>query len=205
MKHPPQDVAALVSASEALGVQIGASQAELLLRFERLLADRAIAFGMVASSDAARLRERHILDCLRGAAEVGDAASAYDLGSGAGLPGVVIAIAVPALHMGLVESRRRRASFLELVADELGLTNVDVVASPVGALTERVDVCFARAFAPMPAAWSAAERLLASEGRLVFFAGERTSTQAPTGARILAVRTIPVLESAGPLVIMGRQ
>ena len=205
VKHPPPDVAALLSVSETLEVPLSASQAELLLRLERLLADRAIPFGMVASSDAARLRERHILDCLRAAAEVEDAISAYDLGSGAGLPGLVIAIAAPDLRVVLVDGRRRRASFLELAVEDLGLTNVEVRGGRVEDLSERVDLCFSRAFAPLAAAWSAAERILSVRGRLVYFAGSETSIEPPTGARVLSVRTTPVLESAGPLVIMGRQ
>jgi len=186
-------------------VPLSASQAERLLDLERLLVDRAIPLGMVASSDAARLRERHVLDCLRAVTEVGDAASAYDLGSGAGLPGLVVAIAAPDLRIALVENRRRRVSFLELAVQDLGLTNVDVRAGRVEELSERVDLCFSRAFAPLAGAWLAAGPLLAAQGRLVYFAGNETPPESPAGARILAVRTSLVLESAGPLVIMGRQ
>lgn len=205
VKHPPPDVAALLEVSEALEVPLSASQADLLLRLERLLEDRAIPLGIVASSDTTRLRERHILDCLRASAEVREAASAYDLGSGAGLPGLVIAIAAPDLRMVLVDSRRRRASFLELAAEDLELTNVEVRGCRAEDLSERVDLCFARAFAPLAAAWSVAERVLSVRGRLVYFAGSQTPVEPPTGARVLSVRTSPVLESAGPLVIMGRQ
>jgi len=186
-------------------VPLSAPQADRLLHFERLLVDRAIPLGMVASSDAARLRERHVLDCLRAAAEVGDAASAYDLGSGAGLPGLVVAIAAPDLRVALVENRRRRVSFLELAVHDLGLTNVDVRAGRVDEQSERVDLCFSRAFAPLARAWLAAGPLLAAKGRLVYFAGNESPLLPPAGGRILAVRTNLVLESAGPLVIMGRR
>lgn len=184
---------------------LSTSQAGALLRFERLLVEHAIPFGMIAATDAPRLRERHVLDSLRAAGEVGDARTAYDLGSGAGLPGVVIAIASPDLRVGLVESRKRRASFLELAVAELGLGNVQVLGERVESLTAPVDVCFSRAFTPLPAAWVAAERLLLPEGRLVYFAGGGTSLEAPEGSRIIDLRTTVVLESAGPLVIMGRQ
>jgi len=187
-----------------LEVHLSASQAETLLRFERLLLDRALPFGMVASSDASRLRERHLLDSLRAAAEVDDAAAAYDLGSGAGLPGIVIAIASPDLRVGLVESRLRRATFLESAVAELGLGNARVFVERAETLTATADMCFARAFAPLPEAWAAAERLLRPGGRLVYFAGVNTRLETPAGARILKTRESPVLESAGPLVIMGR-
>jgi 16S rRNA G527 N7-methylase RsmG len=96
-------------------------------------------------------------------------------------------------------------SFLELAVDALGLTNVEVRAGRVEELSERVELCFSRAFAPLGAAWSAAEPLLSDSGRLVYFAGNETPPELPPDTRILALRTTPVLESAGPLVIMGRQ
>lgn len=205
MKHPSKDIGELRSVSERLGVPITEDQASRLLDFERLLRERAIPMGLVAESDAPRLRERHVLDCLRAVATVRAAASAYDLGSGAGLPGVVIAIAAPALRMGLIESRRRRVSFLELAIEELGLANARVIHLRAQAVAEAVDLCFARAFAPLPEAWAAAARLLSPGGRLVYFGGVPRRGEVPGDARVLEVLSSAVLESAGPLVIMTRQ
>jgi 16S rRNA (guanine527-N7)-methyltransferase len=206
VKHRPQDLAALRSVSERLGVSIGTDQAGRLLAFERLLRNRAIPMGLIAGSDEPRLRERHVLDCLRAAAVAGEAASAYDLGSGAGLPGIVVAVAVPALKVALLESRRRRVSFLELAVEELELANVRVIPQRVELVVQEVDLCFARAFAPLRAAWASAVRLLAPGGRLVYFAGSESEwAEIPGDARLLELRTSPVLESAGPLVIMTRQ
>ncbi len=132
---------------------------------------------------------------------------AYDLGSGAGLPGVIVAVAWPELLVTLVESRRRRASFLELVVDRLGLGNVRVEAVRVEDLAEPVDVCFARAFAPLERSWRASEPLLRSPGgRLVYFAGRsaQARAQAPPGV-LVEVRAAPMLASSGPLVIMAKQ
>lgn len=206
MKHrlPPSPDEYLASA-EVLGLRLSDEQARSLSLYERLLADRAIPLGLVASSDRARLRPRHLIDSLRAAAEVGDAETAYDLGSGAGLPGIVVAIAIPQLELGLVEIRQRRVAFLEFAVAELALPNVRVLARRVEDLTEPVDVCFARAFASAGTAWEAAEPRLRVGGRLVYFAGgEWSSSSVPSTARLQAVRP-PVLESAGPLVIMTRQ
>lgn len=205
MKHLPSDLDALRAASEALGVVLSPEQAVLLERLERLLVDRAIPLGAIASADAPRIRERHLLDCLRAAAEVGGAPTAYDLGSGAGLPGLVVAVASPTLRVDLIETRRRRAAFLELAVQELGLDNARVRIGRVEDLSEPVERCFARAFAPLEQAWAAAAPLLVPTGRLVYFAGTGTRTlEAPPGAAIVAVREA-VLESSGPLVIMARQ
>ena len=189
-----------------LGVTLGSDQASRLLRFEELLEHRAIPLGAVAASDAPRIRERHTLDCLRAAAVAEGAGSAADLGSGAGLPGVVVAIALPGLEMHLVERRPRRAGFLEWVVEELDLPNARVVAGPVERMSTRVDLALARAFAPLGQAWSQALAILRPEGRLVYFAGAGLPPpQAPPGAVVTEVRRTPVLESAGALVIMARQ
>ena len=84
-----------------------------------------------------------------------------------------MAIACPDLHVTLVESRRPRAAFLELVLERLGLTNGAVSNVRVETLDGPVDLCFSRAFARVGVAWQAADRLLAPGGRLVYFAGER--------------------------------
>ena len=125
------DTEALRAQAGSLGVALDPSQASRLIRFEELLADRAIPLGVVSRSDATRIRERHILDSLRAAPVVEGADLAADLGSGAGLPGVVVAIALPGLRMLLVERRPRRAAFLELAVEELGVANATVFAGRV--------------------------------------------------------------------------
>jgi 16S rRNA (guanine527-N7)-methyltransferase len=200
VKHEGWDLA------RALDLELTHQQLDQLEAFEVLIRERAIPLGMVATADSGRLRERHVQDSLRAAAVVstGDR-TAYDLGSGAGLPGVVVAIACPDLRVTLVESRRPRAAFLQLVVDRLSLTNTEVSNERVETLTEPVDLCFSRAFARVGVAWSAADRLLAPGGRLVYFAGERFDhSELPPDAVSTLVMT-SALARSGPLVIMSRQ
>ena len=196
-------------AGEALGLELSHDQMDRLDAFELLVRERAIPLGMVASADRDRLRSRHIQDSLRAATVITAAdRSAYDLGSGAGFPGVVVAIACPWLAVSLVESRRPRAAFLQLVVDRIGLQNTDVRNERVEALSERVDVCFARAFARVQLAWQAADRLLLPNGRLIYFAGERFDhSEIPKGVdvRIVTAEPTAALARAGPLVIMSQQ
>jgi 16S rRNA (guanine527-N7)-methyltransferase len=201
-----------------IGVSLGSDSGEALVRFEELLRARAIPGGLIASGDAARLRTRHLLDSLRAAAvvEPGDR-SAFDLGSGAGLPGIPVAIACPQLRIWLVEPKRLRVGFLELVVHELGIGNVGVVGRRVEELAgqEPGDLCFARGFAPLERSWRVATHVLRPGGRLVFFAGARApKPKPPPGATLSDVRPPPALEipgeprgleRAGPLVIMSRQ
>lgn len=196
----------LIGQAEDLGVRLRAAQARRVLTFERLLADRAIPAGLVARSDATRLRERHVLDCLRAAPSLAGVLDCYDLGSGAGLPGVLIAIALPAIRVALVEARSRRAAFLELAVQTLDLSNAAVLAVRIEDLGDPVDVCLARAVAPLPEVWKTARKLLRPGGRLVYFAGRAPEpAEIPGDAVLDDVLETPVLASAGPLVIMTRQ
>ncbi len=206
MKHH-SDADALVTQARELGSTLTLQTADALLLYEQLLRNPGVDLGVVAASDGPRIRTRHILDSLRavGTIQPGDV-DAYDLGAGGGLPGVVIAAAAPGLKVGLVETRRRRVAFLELTIERLGLPNASVIPSRIEDLSQPVDVCFARALAPIDDCWALASPLLRAGGRLVYFAGYRADPGfiVPAGVRI-EVRETPVLESAGPLVIMTQQ
>jgi 16S rRNA (guanine527-N7)-methyltransferase len=200
------DASVLRAQAGELGVGLDEPRLAKLLAYERLLEDRAVPIGLVAVGDIGKIRARHVLDSLRASAPLAGARDAYDLGSGAGLPGIVVAIARPELRVGLVDSRRRRVAFLELAVAELGLSNAGVLGVRAETLTEPVDACLARAFAPAPSAWELAEPLLRPGGRLLYFAGTGERTE-DLRARmpVVDVLSTPVLESAGPLVIMARQ
>ena len=189
-----------------LGVLLDPTQIAQLRRFEELLVDRAVPLGAISRLDSARIRERHTLDSLRAVPLVDGVDEAADLGSGAGLPGVVVAIALPRVRMLLIERRPQRAAFLELAVEELGLPNAAVVAGRVEDVAGEVDVALARAFAPIDEAWARALGILRPGGRLVYFAGAGSATPVPpAGSTIDSVLSTPVLESAGALVIMTRQ
>src|SRR5438093_4282509 len=106
-----------------LGIEIRADRAGQLDRFAGLLVERAVPLGMVSAGDLDHLRERHVIDSLRAAPLLGSAPKLVaDLGSGAGLPGVPLAIVRPDLTFRLVDVRRRRVAFLELVLDTLHIS-----------------------------------------------------------------------------------
>jgi 16S rRNA (guanine527-N7)-methyltransferase len=181
-------------------------QVTLLERYETMLRERAIPGRMISAGDETRLHERHILDCLRGIPllETRDR-SLLDIGSGAGLPGVVLAIARPALQVILVESRRSRATFLESARASLRLENVRVVHARIEHQRIQVDVCVARAFGSASRSWEAAAPHLGPAGRLLYWAGTSfRPSDTPSNLRIDVVRA-PALARSGPLVMMCRQ
>ncbi len=182
------------------------AQLDKLSSYEGLIRDRAIPLGMVATADGNDLYRRHILDSLRAVPHIPPALRRVcDLGSGAGLPGVPVAIARPDLEVTLAESRRTRVAFLELTVDALGLPNVAVAAGPAEDLNPDFDACLARGFADASNAWAIAEGLLLTGGRLLYWAGASFRREdVPPGVRARFVEEI-TLESGGPIVIMTSQ
>jgi 16S rRNA (guanine527-N7)-methyltransferase len=187
-----------------LGIELDQEALEALDRYEALLRGRAPDLGLIASGDLPRLRDRHLLDSLRALPSVPTTGSLCDLGTGAGLPGLVIAIARPDLAVTLTEVRRRRVAFLELAVERVGLRNVRIHAGDWSTCSGPFDVCTARAFRDVRTTWSAAASLLASDGRLLYWAGRGFyRSDLPNGVRAV-VRT-STLAWSGPLVIMSRQ
>jgi 16S rRNA (guanine527-N7)-methyltransferase len=189
------------SATDLSPGQIAALEA-----FEALLAEHAIPRGMVASSDREHLRERHVLDSLRAVPHLGSGTKrVVDLGSGAGLPGIPVAVARPDLLLTLAEPRQLRVAFLELVVERLSLPNVRVFPDPAEELPPDAEVCLARGFGDPSRTWAVARGLLQPDGNLIYWAGTTfRPDQVPEDARIAAIGS-PTLESGGPIVIMTRQ
>ncbi|MDT0212598.1 16S rRNA (guanine(527)-N(7))-methyltransferase RsmG [Rothia sp. ARF10] len=96
------------------------------VRFVEILADTGVSHGLIGPREVPRLWERHVLNC----AVIEDAfpqdARLVDVGSGAGLPGVALAIARPDLDVHLVEPMQRRTEWLTATVADLGLDNVTV-------------------------------------------------------------------------------
>jgi 16S rRNA (guanine527-N7)-methyltransferase len=120
-------------------------------RYAELLAGPAVERGLIGPRETARLWDRHLMNCAAVAELIPPACSVIDLGSGAGLPGVVIAMLRPEATVILLEPMARRVAFLEECVAELGLANTSVCRGRAEDLAGRVaaDVVTARAVAPM--------------------------------------------------------
>lgn len=141
--------------------------------FCRLLAEDATVRGLIGPREVPRLWERHLLNCAVVTDVLAPSASVADIGSGAGLPGLVIAIRRPDLSVTLIEPLLRRTTFLEEAVAALGLTNVEVVRGRAEELhgTRTFDVVTSRAVAPMDrlAGWSLP--LVRDDGEMVAMKG----------------------------------
>jgi 16S rRNA (guanine527-N7)-methyltransferase len=122
------------------------------VRYAELLADAGVRRGLIGPREVPRLWGRHLLNCAVLSDVVPDGVSVCDVGSGAGLPGIPLALARPDLRITLLEPLLRRTTFLEEVVTLLGLDNVTVVRGRaeemIGNLPP-VDVVTARAVAPL--------------------------------------------------------
>lgn len=123
----------------------------LVERYVALLADAGVERGLIGPREAPRLWDRHVLNCLAVASGIPQGSRVADLGSGAGLPGLVLALGRPDLSVTLVEPLLRRTTFLEEAVAALGLDSVSVVRGRAEELhgEARFDVVTARALAPL--------------------------------------------------------
>ena len=127
--------------------------------YARLLTGPGVVRGLIGPAEAGRIWSRHILNCAILADLVPDQCSLADLGSGAGLPGLVLAMLRPRARITLVEPMARRVAFLHECIGELDLTSVRVVRGRAEDLTGQLgaDIVTARAVAPLArlAGWAA--------------------------------------------------
>lgn len=127
-------------------------RAPLAARYADLLATTGIERGLIGPREAPRIWDRHLFPSAAVAELVPADVTVLDVGSGAGLPGIPLAIARPDLRVTLIEPMLRRCAFLEECVDALGLSNVSVRRGRAEEVTERItgDVVTARAVARMP-------------------------------------------------------
>lgn len=145
---------------------------ELASRFARHLADTGISHGLIGPREVPRLWDRHILNCAVIADEIETSSSVIDVGSGAGLPGLALAIARPDLTVTLVEPMERRTAWLDMVITDLAL-DVTVLRARAEEVHGRLtaDVVTARAVAALDRLARWCLPLTAVGGRLVAMKG----------------------------------
>ncbi|GAA2676902.1 16S rRNA (guanine(527)-N(7))-methyltransferase RsmG [Streptomyces aculeolatus] len=169
------EVADLPPVPEAAGKVFGGALPDAV-RYAELLADTAVTRGLIGPREVPRLWERHLLNCAVLGEVVPDGVAVCDVGSGAGLPGIPLALVRPDLRITLLEPLLRRTRFLQEVTELLGLEQqVTVVrgrAEEVLGTLEPVQVVTARAVAPLDrlAGWGVP--LLRPYGEMLALKGE---------------------------------
>lgn len=159
-------------AAEVFGGQLG-----LARRYADLLATTGIAHGLVGPREAERLWERHLVNCAVLESLLPEGETVIDIGSGAGLPGLVLAVARPDLTVHLVEPLLRRTTWLESAVDTLGLANVTVHRGRAQEVQLTAPVVTARAVASLDKLVRWSFPLLPAGGRLLALKGGSAATE----------------------------
>jgi 16S rRNA (guanine527-N7)-methyltransferase len=160
---------------------------EEIYRFVDLLTTAGVERGLIGPREAPRLWERHIANCGVIAPAFAPSARVADIGSGAGLPGLVLALARPDLHLVLVEPLLRRTQFLAEAISALGIDNAEVRRARAEDLagSDQFDAVTARAVAPLERLARWALPLCRPGGELIAMKGETARAELAAAAREL--------------------
>lgn len=115
-----------VPPTPASAVRVFGERLAIAERFTSILTDTGVSHGLIGPREVSRLWERHVLNCAVIHPAIAEGQMVIDVGSGAGLPGLALAIARPDLDLHLVEPMLRRTQWLSMAVADLGLTNVAV-------------------------------------------------------------------------------
>jgi 16S rRNA (guanine527-N7)-methyltransferase len=181
--------------------EIFGSVLPLAEQYAQLLVGPGVERGLLGPAEAARVWDRHLLNCAVVAELVPVPCSLVDLGSGAGLPGIVMAMLLPDAEVTLLEPMARRASFLEECVDALGLANAVVRRGRAEDMAGQIaaDVVIARAVAPMDRLASMAAGLARPGGMVLAIKGAGAADEVMRAQSVLRQLGVQDLE----LVLAG--
>lgn len=168
-----------------------------------ILLDRGIVWGLLGPREADRIWQRHVLNSVAFADLIPEGACVVDVGSGAGLPGIPLAVFRPDLKITLLEPLARRSAFLELAVAELDLGDrVSVVRGRAEQHDGRYDMVISRAVAPLGRLLGWCVPLMGSGGRVLALKGSGVVDEVRDSAELIAklrLRT-EVSERATPVI-----
>lgn len=177
-----------MTAQEAVAAeQIFGGRLDLAKRYVEHLATSGIERGLIGPREVPRLWSRHVLNCAVVAELIDDGAKVADVGSGAGLPGLCLAIARPDLYLTLIEPLERRVVWLEEVMTDLGLDNVEIIRARAEAAIGKVEcsVVTARAVSALNTLAPLTIPLLGGEGQLLAIKGRSAEEEIQKAAKVL--------------------
>jgi len=194
---------------ETMGVDISPEQRESLANHLRLVEKWNRVHNLTAVRETEQMVVLHVLDSLSVLPHVGDAGTLLDVGTGPGFPGLPVAIARPGLKVTLLDSSRKKCTFLEQVKAELRLANVEIVCERVEQWKppRPFDTVVSRAFAELSDFVLQARHLVAPGGRLLAMKGVYPFDEiarVPPSHKVAEVveLTVPSLDAKRHLVLL---
>ena len=141
-----------------------------------LLKSWGIERGLIGPREGDRIWDRHIANCLPVTTPIPKGVKVADIGSGAGLPGIVLALARPDLEVTLIEPLQRRVDFLSEVITELDLP-ISVIRGKAESVKRNFEIVTARAVAPLPKLLEISWHLVKAQGALLAMKGEGAQSE----------------------------
>nr|WP_204016945.1 16S rRNA (guanine(527)-N(7))-methyltransferase RsmG [Sphaerimonospora thailandensis] len=177
--HQPHEPASLPEAPAAAPEVFPGEAIRQARMFAEMLAGPGVVRGLLGPREVPRIWDRHLLNCAVVAEAVPPDAALVDIGSGAGLPGLVLAIVRPDVRVTLLEPLLRRTTFLSECVEVLKLDNVEVLRGRAEELARKrlFDVATARAVAPLDRLLAWSMPLLREGGELLAMKGERAAEE----------------------------
>ncbi|HEY4270308.1 MAG TPA: 16S rRNA (guanine(527)-N(7))-methyltransferase RsmG [Galbitalea sp.] len=174
----------IVEREPSVAAELFGERIDLARQYTADLAARGEELGLIGPLELPRLWSRHILNCVLLAPLLREGVVG-DVGSGAGLPGLVLAIARPDVHLVLIEPMERRVEWLEAEARALGLDNVSVVRARAEEtkLPKPLDQVTARAVTALTKLIPATAPLLRYGGEMVFLKGARVEDEVKAASK----------------------
>jgi 16S rRNA (guanine527-N7)-methyltransferase len=189
---------------QALGLSLSLDQHKQLLDYMALIQKWTKVYNLTALRDPADMLTHHLLDSLTAIAPLtrhtqGQAVRVLDVGSGGGLPGVVLAICMPELNVNCVDTVAKKAAFVQQVAATLKLPNLRGIHARVESLTDPYQVICSRAFASLPDFVTWSRSALAEGGVWMAMKGKHPQgeiDELPAGVEVFHVEplTVPGLD-----------
>lgn len=209
----------LVSGVQQLNIHLDNEQLSLLTRFITLLQKWNQAYNLTAIEDTDEIISKHILDSLS-VAEYLEGENIIDVGSGAGLPGIPLAILYPQKQFTLLDSNAKKTRFIQQAAIDLGLKNVQALhlrvedysptGHPAGQMMNNFSTLISRAFASSDKLFDSCKQLLKhldEDGRIIFMLGKQKQLEAlPNGYNVVDIQSIkiPRLEAQRHIAIVQK-
>jgi 16S rRNA (guanine527-N7)-methyltransferase len=194
-----------------MALAITGTAQQQLLQYVALLDKWNKVYNLTAVREPARMIGTHILDSLSVLPHLGDAQRLLDVGTGGGLPGIVIAITRPDIHVTMLDSLQKKTTFVQQAINELGLANATVVCDRVESFqpAQRFDVVISRAFAELADFIRGAAHLVEDNGRILAMKGMHPDAEirrAPDTHRVESVieLKVPSVDGQRHLVVLKK-
>ena len=157
----------------AMGLDVSSTQQDKLMDYLALMFKWNAVYNLTSLRDPMQMVSHHLLDSLAAVPAFAAANNVLDVGSGGGLPGIVLAIVRPDMKVSMIDTVHKKTAFLTQVKAELGLANVTVYTARVEQLqvSDKFDVITSRAFADLSDFVNWSSHLLADGGRYIALKG----------------------------------